>query len=103
LTNGTEAFTQRTEAWPVRCCEMSKQAAYASNLREKGYGTAIYKPLEFLEEDCERRIGDIAFFNREGEYKWVANVWNQSVFLLWGASTYRGLAFSRMGMARMEY
>lgn len=63
---------------------MSKQIAYASNLREEGPGTAIYQPLLFLDEENEKRIGDIAFFNKRGEYKWVANVWNQSVFLPMG-------------------
>jgi hypothetical protein len=56
---------------------MSKQAAYAQNLREEGYGIAIYKPLLFQPSEKERSIGDIAFFNSQGAYEWVANVWNQ--------------------------
>jgi hypothetical protein len=59
---------------------MSKQMAYAANLKEEGYGLAVYKPLRFLEEEKEKRVGDIAFFDSQGMYKWVANVWNPTVF-----------------------
>lgn len=58
---------------------MSKQTAYARNLREEGYGNAIYKPLLFVKEEKEGRVGDIAYFNSQGAYKWIANVWNQTV------------------------
>lgn len=61
---------------------MTKQDAYAAHFSGEGHGLPIYRPLLFLNEERENRVGDIAFFNSQGLYKWVANVWNREVWFL---------------------
>jgi hypothetical protein len=58
----------------------SHQEEFAVNL--EGHcrgGTAIYHPLEFRPDSNLNRVGDIAFFNSSGEYKWIQIAFNSVV------------------------
>jgi hypothetical protein len=59
-----------------------KQSAYAANLKEQGYGIAVYKPLSFQASVKERRIGDIAYFDSYGAYKVLVHAWDKEVLPL---------------------
>ena len=78
---------------------MAKQTAYSANLEREGLGMALYHPLPFLENENEKRIGDIAYFDAQGIYKWIANAWDAKVIhLRYGESEF--VAFARVGLAR---
>ena len=43
-------------------------------------GIAVYHPLEFLPH--EGRLGDIAFFDSRGKYRWIHNAFHTQVISL---------------------
>lgn len=77
--------------------QSSKQHSFASNLNGTPLGVALYSPLPFdsssfsevataianvSNERVQRqsgKVGDIAFFNRDGKYQWVRNAFDVDV------------------------
>ena len=59
----------------------SKQAAYATDLRGTPLGLAVYQPLPLQQEEKVGRVGDIAFFDEDGKYQWIANAFDIKVLL----------------------
>ena len=55
----------------------STQAAYAANLENQGRGLALYRPFSIRPHS--QRVGDIAFFRKDGTYQWVQNAFNKEV------------------------
>jgi hypothetical protein len=52
----------------------SKQNIFAENLKGYGMGTALFDPLPIgLEIRDVGNIGDIAFFDEDGRYRWISN------------------------------
>jgi hypothetical protein len=51
--------------------QRSTQEKYAENLGSTVLGTAVYRPVEL--EETSGRVGDIAFFDRNGKYQWIRN------------------------------
>lgn len=47
------------------------QAAYAANLSGRQHGTALYKPI--VRDSHSGIVGDVAFFDSHGKYKWLQN------------------------------
>jgi len=57
--------------------DTSTQAAYAANFQKEGKGLAIYHPLK--PRGHSQKVGDIAFFNQDGEYSWIQNAFDKEV------------------------
>ena len=57
----------------------SKQTSYAANLRGTSLGLAVYQPLPLQQDTKVGRVGDIAFFDEDGEYEWVTNAFETTV------------------------
>ena len=39
-------------------------------------GMALYEPLPFRNATHHGRVGDVAYFNPDGDYKWVCNAFD---------------------------
>lgn len=68
----------------------SKQEVYAENLKGTPMGLALYEPIPLrfgsggtrdLAISASGHVGDIAFFDQSGTYKWVANAFCSPVCL----------------------
>ena len=55
------------------------QASYAANLQNQGRGLAVYRPFSI--EPHSNRVGDVAFFDSEGIYRWLQNAFHSDVSL----------------------
>jgi hypothetical protein len=55
----------------------STQAAFSANLAGTPLGTAVYHPVPFNQRSG--RVGDIAFFDENGGYKWIRNAFDDEV------------------------
>jgi hypothetical protein len=55
----------------------SIQEKFAKNLSPSPHGTAIYHPLVMRQRSG--RVGDIAFHDFEGKYKWIRNAFDSDV------------------------
>jgi hypothetical protein len=55
----------------------STQEIYAANLKCQDLGYAVYRP--FKQGDHFQKVGDIAFFDGEGMYRWVQNAFHVRV------------------------
>jgi hypothetical protein len=52
----------------------SKQDIFAENLKGYSMGMALFDPLPIGPEIRDiGNVGDIAFFNEDGRYRWVSN------------------------------
>jgi hypothetical protein len=60
----------------------SKQKSYAANLRGTPLGVAVYQPIPLQNETKVGRVGDIAFFDEDGKYEWIANAFDIEVWTL---------------------
>jgi hypothetical protein len=60
---------------------VSDQEEFATNLKGKAWGgsrsTALYQPIQFLEHTG--RVGDVAFFDSDGQYTWLHNASHSEV------------------------
>jgi hypothetical protein len=57
----------------------NKQASYARNLGGTPLGIAVYDPVELCSNSG--RVGDIAFFDDTGRYRWIRNAFDSVVNL----------------------
>jgi hypothetical protein len=55
----------------------SIQERYAKDMKEVHSGVAVYHPIKF--DDHSGRVGDVAFFNHEGTYRWLRNAFHSEV------------------------
>ena len=53
------------------------QEKYAKNLESQCRGLAVYRPAAM--QAHSHRVGDIAFFDSQGLYRWVQNAFNSYV------------------------
>ena len=63
--------------------EPSRQEVYALNLGGTPLGLPIYEPIPFRDGINVGRVGDIAFFDQEGGYQWVANAFDKDVIFIY--------------------
>ena len=62
-----------------RACNHSRQDAYAANLSlSNALGTAVLNPVPLRPKSG--RVGDIAFFNRDGSFEWIRNAFHSEVY-----------------------
>lgn len=57
----------------------NKQVSYARNLGGTPLGIATYQPVKL--GTLYGRVGDIAFFDDTGRYRWIRNVFDVTVML----------------------
>jgi hypothetical protein len=57
----------------------SKQEVFAQNLGGTPLGVAVYHPIPL--KGNSGRVGDVAFFNGDGGYEWIANAFDTDVRL----------------------
>ena len=63
--------------------EPSRQEVYAINLGGTPLCLPIYEPIPFRDGINVGRVGDIAFFDQEGGYQWVANAFDKDVIFIY--------------------
>lgn len=81
----------------------NKQASYARNLSGTPLGIALYDPVELSSKSG--RVGDIAFFDDTGRYRWIRNAFDVAVTLSLssfltikrGSNDYSGRSIRSMG------
>jgi len=59
--------------------EATKQHQYAANLAGTSMGMALYEPIRFRNGLLVGRVGDVAYFDAGGDYKWICNAFNSEV------------------------
>jgi len=60
----------------------NQQATFAANLGGTSLGMALFDPIEFRENMLYGRVGDVAYFDSEGSYKWICNAFDTDVVSL---------------------
>jgi hypothetical protein len=71
---------QNTLDTRTRTSQMSIQDSFAANLKGFGYGLALYHPLRAANEG----VGDIAYFEADGQYRRIGNIWESDVLFFGG-------------------
>jgi hypothetical protein len=56
---------------------LSNQDSFAANLESQSRGLAVYRPFQV--QAHSRRVGDIAFFDSQGIYRWIHNALHSTV------------------------
>jgi hypothetical protein len=57
-----------------------KQIQFAANLNGTSMGMALYEPILYREGMHFGSTGDVAYFDSNGDYKWVCNAFASEVF-----------------------
>jgi hypothetical protein len=60
---------------------LSKQSQYASNLTGTPMGMALYEPIPYRDNRFYGRVGDVAYFDSNGAYQWICNIFHTEVIL----------------------